>query len=64
MGIHGSILYDNMFRHADTERGKVPQGFDPSGNDLLGNFLCLIYRNRDHTDRCTVFFCLAGKSSR
>ena len=35
MGIHGSVLYHNMFRDTDTERGKVPQRFDTSDNNLL-----------------------------
>ena len=61
MGIHGSVLYHNMFRNTDTERGKVPQSLDTSGNDLLGYLLCLIYGYRDNTDRCSELFLLGWK---
>lgn len=61
MSIHGSILYDNMFGHADTERSKVPQSLDTTGNDLLGYLLRLIDRHGDDTDRSSVLFLLGRK---
>ena len=50
MGVHGCILYDNIFGNPNTERSKVPYTFNTSGYDLVGYFLSFVYWYCDYTD--------------
>ena len=61
MGIHRGILHHDIFRHTDTERGKVPQSLDSSRDNQFGHFLRLVDRDGNHSDRRSVFLLLGRK---
>ena len=56
MCVNRSVLYDDVFRHTDSERGEIPQGADASGQDTVCNLLRYLDGYRDDGDRGVIFF--------
>ena len=55
MGIHRGILHHDIFRHTDTERGKVPYSFDATRYHGIRNALGYLDRYSQHTDVHIIF---------
>lgn len=55
MSIQGSILNHNILRHTDTERSKVPYGFNSSCNHSIRNLLRYLNGHSQHTDIDVIF---------
>ena len=61
MCVNRSVLYDDVFRHTDSERGEIPQGADASGQDTVCNLLRYLDGYRDDGDRGVIFFLFSLK---
>lgn len=61
MSIKGCILYHDIFRNTDTERGKIPDSLDSSVHHHIRDTLGNLDRNSQHTDLYVIFFHLLQK---